>query len=164
MIRLDARRPTVLDKLFVDCLLFFEPKQLAYFSKLLESLHGVKLDVALKLFVANRAEKFYTATTLLISAHGTIHYAFIVDAAAHSKLVTDLTAHDVNSCHHELFRVILKSIPNWVVAAERDAANSRIKACPTIAELPGWLRVQILHCHQESSISICWLKSWHFAQ
>ena len=114
--------------------------------------------------MANWAERSDTTPTVLVSAHGTIHQTFVVDAAAHSKLVTDLAAHDVDSCLHELFRVVFKSIPDWVVATERDAADSSIEASPTKAELPGWLRVQIFHRHQQGGIGICRFESRHFAQ
>ena len=135
---LDTRLLGISDELLIDGSLFVQAKLLASCSELLESLSRIELDILLQLLVADRAEQLDATSTLLISAHDTVHEALVVDAVSQTELVTDLMAHDVAGMHQQgLLTVrVLDTVPGWIIARKRDAAHATIVGSPAEAEGP----------------------------
>ena len=71
--------------------------------------------------------------------------------------MADLVAHDMTTFHQKIFlRIIdLNTIPGWVVPTEGESANTFSVACPSKAERPAILWVQVLHRYGEHSIRVC---------
>ena len=82
---------------------------------------------------------------------------------AKAELMTNLVAHDMASPHKKILLWVINrdTIPFWVIPAERESTHTRGIACPTKAERPAVLRVQVLHCNSEHSVGVCRLVCGH---